>query len=181
MNNKEIKVETKIGMLIAEEIGDQNFPAIGIYLDNGVEKVLLSTTEVDQTDKEALLRTFVYSDREFGEPTEEVRFDKSFYAKSYSINLETLFKSIEKEKGSSSLENEVFVNLTYGKIRKTIDSDTEYYDFVNKFGEIPCMTEETCIVLEITEDFVFLMQENEKIPFRLSKEEFRIAGNPIIE
>lgn len=181
MNNKEIKIETKIGMLIAEEIGDQNFPAIGIYLNNGVEKILLSTTEVDQTDKEALLRTFVYSDREFDKPTEEVRFDKRFYAKLYSIDLETLFKSIEEEKGSSSLENDVFVNLTYGKIRKTIDSNTEYYDFINKFGEIPCMTGETCVILEITEDFVSLMQKSEKLPFRLSKKEFAIAGNPIVE
>lgn len=178
---KELRVETKIGTLIAREIGDKDFPAIGIYLDNSIEEVLLSITEVDQSNKEALLRSFLYTDKYFDEPTEEVRFDKSFYAKSYSIDLETLFKAIEKEKGSTSLEDESFVDLTYGKIRKTIDSDTEYYDFVDEFKQIPCMTGETCIVLGITEDFVSLMQEDEKIPFRLSKEEFNIAGNPVIE
>mgnify|MGYP004501713349 CR=1 FL=1 len=75
---KELRVRTKIGMLVAEETGDQNFPAIGIYLDNGIEKILLSTIEVDQTDKEDLLRSFIYSDKEFDEPTEEVRFSKDF-------------------------------------------------------------------------------------------------------
>lgn len=178
---KELRVETKIGTLVAREVGDENYPAIDIFFDNGIEEVMLSTTEVDQSDKEALLRAFIYADKEFDEPTEEVRFDKSFYAKSYSIDLETLFKSIEEEKGSTSLENESFVDLTYGKIRKSIDSDTEYYDFVDKFGEISCMTGETCIVLGITEDFISLMQEDEKIPFRFSKKEFNIAGNPVIE
>lgn len=178
---KELRVETKIGTLVAREVGDENYPAIDIFFDNGIEEIMLSTTEVDQNDKEALLRAFIYADKEFDEPTEEVRFDKSFYAKSYSIDLETLFKSIEKEKGSTSLEDESFVDLTYGKIRKTIVSDTEYYDFVDEFKQIPCMTGETCIVLGITEDFVSLMQEDEKIPFRFSKEEFNIAGNPVIE
>lgn len=179
MNNKEIKVETKIGKLIAREAGEQNYPAINIYLNNGIEEILLSTLEVDQTNVEPLLRTFVYSDREFDESTEEVRFDKSFYAKSYSIDLETLFKSIEKEKGSTSLEDGTFVNLVYGKIRKTTPSDTEYYDFVDNFGQVPCMTGETCTVLGTTEEFVSLMEEHEKIPFRLSKEEFRIASSYI--
>lgn len=182
MKTNEIRIETKIGTLIAREVGDYDYPSIGIFFDNGIEEIMLSVTEVDQSsDKEALLRAFIYADKEFDEPTEEVRFDKSFYTKLYSIDLETLFKSIEEEKGSTSLEDETFVDLTYGKIRKTTDSNTEYYDFVDKFGEIPCMTGETCIVLGITEDFVSLMQEDEKIPFRLSKEEFSIAGNPVIE
>lgn len=73
------------------------------------------------------------------------------------------------------------MNLTYGKIRKITDPITEYYDFINKTGQIPCMTGETCTILGITENFVSLMEENEKIPFRLSKEEFAIASSPIIE
>jgi len=178
---KELRVETKIGTLVAREVGDYDYPSIGIFFDNGIEEIMLSATEVDQSDKVALLRAFIYADKEFDEPTEEVQFGKEFYAKSYSIDLETLFKSIEKEKGSTSLEDESFVDLTYGKILKTIDSDTEYYDFVDEFKQIPCMTGETCSVLGITEDFVSLMQEDEKIPFRLSKEEFNIAGNPVIE
>lgn len=178
---KELRIETKIGTLVAKEVGDQNFPAIGIFFDNGVEEILLSTTEVDQSDKEALLRSFLYTDKECDEPTEEVRFGKDFYTKSYSIDLETLFQSIKKEKGSSSFEDETFVDLAYGKIRKTIDSNTEYYDFVDKFGGIPCVTGETCIVLGVTEIFVSLMEENEKTPFRLSKKEFAIAGSPVIE
>ncbi len=179
---KEITVRTNIGTLIAREVGDINYPAIGIYLNNGLEEILLSITEVDQSDKEALLRSFIYSDKEFDEPTEEIRFDKKIYANAYSIDLETLFKSIEKEKGSISLEEKVtFVNLTYGKIRKITDSDTEYYDFINRTGQIPCMTGETCAILEVTEDFVSLMEEIEKLPFKLSKKEFAIAGSPVIE
>lgn len=181
MNNKEITIRTKIGTLIAREIGDIDYPAIGIYLNNGLEEILLSVTEVDQSDKETLLKAFVYADKEFDEPTEEVLFGKDFYTKSYSIDLETLFKSIERKKGSSSFENETFVDLTYGKIRKTVDSDVEYYDFVNKVGQIPCMTGETCTILGTTEDFVSLMEEDEKTPFRLSKKEFAIAGSPIVE
>ena len=78
MNNKEITVRTKIGTLIAREVGDIDYPAIGIYLNNGLEEILLSITEVDQTDKEALLRSFLYTNTEFDEPTEEIRFDKKF-------------------------------------------------------------------------------------------------------
>lgn len=37
------------------------------------------------------------------------------------------------------------------------------------------------VLLGITEDFVDLMEEDEKIPFRLSKKEFNIAGYPVIE
>lgn len=184
---KEFRVETKIGTLVAKEVGDQNFPAIGIFFDNGVEEILLSTTEVDQSNidqsnKEVLLRSFLYTDKECDEPTEEVRFGKDFYTKSYSIDLETLFKSIEEEKGSISLtEKAALVDLTYGKIRKITNSDVEYYDFIDEFGQIPCMTGETCIVLGVTENFVSLMEENKKTPFRLSKREFAIAGSPVIE
>lgn len=179
---KELRIETKIGTLVAKEVGDQNFPAIGIFFDNGVEEILLSTTEVDQSDKEALLRSFLYTDKECDEPTEEVRFGKDFYTKSYSIDLETLFKSIEEEKGSISLaEKAALVDLTYGKIRKLTNSDVEYYDFIDTFGQIPCMTGETCIVLGVTENFVSLMEENKKTPFRLSKKEFAIAGSPVME
>lgn len=181
MNNKEIKVTTKIGTLVAREVGDQNYPSIGIFFDNGVEEIMLSATEVDQSDKEGLLRAFIYADKEFDEPTEEVRFDKNFYTKSYSIDLETLFKSVEKEKGSTSLEDETFVDLTYGKIRETTSSGTEYYDFIDNFGQVPCMTGETCTILGVTEKFVSLMEEHEKIPFRLSKEEFDIASTPALE
>lgn len=179
---KELRVKTKIGTIIAKEVGDQNYPAIGIFFDNEVEEILLSITEVDQSNKETLLRSFFYTDKESDEPTEKVLFDKEFYAKSYSIDLETLFKSIEKEKGSISLGEKVaFVNLTYGKIRKITDPITEYYDFINRTEQIPCMTGETCTILGITENFVSLMEEKEKIPFRLSKEEFAIAGNPVVE
>ena len=184
---KELRVETKIGTIIAKEVGDQNYPAIGIFFDNEVEEILLSITEVDQSNvnqsnKETLLRSFVYTDKEIDEPTEEVQFDKKIYVKTYSIDLETLFKSIEKEKGSFPLGEKVaFVNLTYGKIRKITDPITEYYDFINRTGQIPCMTGETCTILGITENFVSLMEETEKIPFRLSKEEFAIASSPIIE
>lgn len=182
MNNKEITVRTNIGTLIAREVGDIDYPAIGIYLNNGLEEKLLSVTEVDQSNKETLLRAFIYADKEFNEPTEEVQFDKKIYAKAYSIDLETLFKSIEKEKGSISLEEKVaFVNLTYGKIRKITDSDTEYYDFINRTGQTPCMTGETCAILGVTENFVSLIEETEKLPFRLSKKEFAIAGSPIVE
>lgn len=105
---KELRVKTKIGTIIAKEVGDQNYPAIGIFFDNEVEEILLSITEVDQSNvdqsnKETLLRSFFYTNKEIDEPTEEVRFGKDFYTKSYSIDLETLFKSIEKEKGSVSL------------------------------------------------------------------------------
>lgn len=47
MNNKEITVRTKFGTLIAREVGDIDYPAIGIYLNNGLEEILLSITEVD--------------------------------------------------------------------------------------------------------------------------------------
>ena len=64
MNHKEITVRTKIGTLVARQVGDIDYPAIGIYLNNGVEEILLSTTEVDQSDKETLLRAFIYADKD---------------------------------------------------------------------------------------------------------------------
>ena len=38
------------------------------------------------------------------------------------------------------------------------------------------MDGETCEVLEETEQYVLLQEENEQIPFKLSKDEFDIAG-----
>lgn len=70
MKTNEIRIETKIGTLVAREVGDYDYPSIGIFFDNGIEEIMLSATEVDQSDKVALLRAFIYANKEFDEPTE---------------------------------------------------------------------------------------------------------------
>lgn len=40
------------------------------------------------------------------------------------------------------------------------------------------MDEETCDLLEENNDYVVLQEETEEIPFKLSKNEFKIAATP---
>ena len=63
MKEKEIKVKTNIGTLIAIEAGDIDYPAIQIYLETKKGRTLLNVTEVNQVDEdEDILETYIYED-----------------------------------------------------------------------------------------------------------------------
>lgn len=60
---KEIEVKTNLGKLIATEVGDTDYPAIGIYLETKEGRILLNVTEVNQTDYDGnILETYIYDD-----------------------------------------------------------------------------------------------------------------------
>jgi hypothetical protein len=61
--NKEIKVKTNMGNLIAVEGGDIDYPAIQVFLETKKGRTLLNVTEVNQVDEnENILETYIYED-----------------------------------------------------------------------------------------------------------------------
>lgn len=83
-----------------------------------------------------------------------------------AVSFRELFNSLRE-----SNEQEV-VSLAFGEIRKTVETQGDYYDFIASDGSIPCMDGETCEVLEETDDYVLLQEVDEQQPFKLSKSEF---------
>ena len=57
-----------------------------------------------------------------------------------TVSLETLFNKLAKQQ-------EEAVSLTYGKLVKTMEDNTSYFDLKTSKGT-PCMDGETCIILE---------------------------------
>ena len=91
--------------------------------------------------------------------------------KKYTINTAALFDVL-----AGFNKEEEYVPLKYGGyIQKETDGDKEYYDLKTGNGT-PCMDGETCEVLEETENYVVLQEEDEQIPFKLSRKEFEIAS-----
>lgn len=93
--------------------------------------------------------------------------------KKVTICLETLFNRLT---GHDTEED--CVPTEYGYIQKETDEDREWYDLKTNKGT-PCMDGEICEILEETNDYVLLQEENEQIPFKLSKEEFEYAAFPV--
>ena len=94
--------------------------------------------------------------------------------KKVTICLEALFNRLT---GYDTEED--YVTTEYGNIEKEIEDDIEYFDFRNNslpYMGIACMEGEVCEILEETEQYVLLQEENMKIPFKLSIEEFEIAA-----
>ena len=58
---KEIKVKTNIGTLVAVEGGDIDYPAIQVFLETAKGRTLLNVTEVNQIDNE-ILESYIYED-----------------------------------------------------------------------------------------------------------------------
>ena len=80
--------------------------------------------------------------------------------KKICLSLKTLFHYLTENN-----TEEGCVSTEYVYIQKETDEDKEWHDFKTNKG-IPCMDGEVCEVLE----------ENEKIPFKLSKKEYKIAA-----
>lgn len=59
MQNKEIKVKTNIGTLVAVGGGDIDYPAVKVYLESKEGRTLLNITEVNQVDGD-ILETYIY-------------------------------------------------------------------------------------------------------------------------
>ena len=90
--------------------------------------------------------------------------------KKVTVCLEALFNRLT---GHDTEED--YIPTEYGYIQKETDDGKEWFDLKTDDGT-PCMDGETCEVLEETEQYVLLQEENEQIPFKLSKDEFDIAA-----
>lgn len=88
-----------------------------------------------------------------------------------TVSLETLFNKLAKQQ-------EEAVSLTYGKLVKTMEDNTSYFDLKTSKGT-PCMDGETCIILEKNKEYILLQEVDECIPFKLSLEEFEIATTEV--
>ena len=91
----------------------------------------------------------------------------------YTICLQSLFDVLtgyDPEEDYAPLEVE-------GYIQKETDGDRVYYDLKTDKGT-PCMDGETCQIMDITPDYVVLMEEDTRIPFKLSRKEFELAAVP---
>lgn len=86
-----------------------------------------------------------------------------------TVCLEALFNKL-----TGYDDEEDYVPTEYGYIQKETEEDKMWFDFKNDDGT-PCMNGEVCEVLEVKEKYVVLQELDEKIPFRLSKEEYDIA------
>ena len=94
----------------------------------------------------------------------------------YTICLQSIFDALteyDPEEDYVPLEVE-------GYIQKETDGDRVYYDLKTDNGT-PCMDGETCQVMDITPDYVVLMEEDTRIPFKLSRKEFDLAVIPYTE
>lgn len=88
----------------------------------------------------------------------------------YVINTATLFNVL------TGFDNEEYVSLEHeGYIQKETDGDKEWYDLKTDNGT-PCMDGEICELLEETDNYVVLQEEDEQIPFKLSRKEFEVAA-----
>ncbi len=69
-------------------------------------------------------------------------------------------------------------NLTHGRIRKTVESEGEYYDLIVEGWKIATCDGEVNEVIDY-EDGVFTLKNNEgefgEITFKLTKEEMEVA------
>lgn len=88
-----------------------------------------------------------------------------------TVSLKDLFKKL-----SGNAPDEDCVSTEYGCIRKSVEDGYTYYDFKNDDNNTPCMDGESCEVMMETEKYVELREMDEKIPFKLSKEEFETAA-----
>lgn len=91
--------------------------------------------------------------------------------KEYTVSTATLFNAL-----TGFYNEEEYVPLEYGGyIQKETDGDKEWFDLKTDNGT-PCMDGETCKLIEETENYVVLQEEDEQIPFKLSRKEFEIAA-----
>lgn len=62
-------------------------------------------------------------------------------------------------------------------IEKSEESNEVYYDLKTPSGQIPCMDGETCIIVGYDKNTITLKEEDENIPFKLSRMEYMLAGS----
>ena len=89
--------------------------------------------------------------------------------KKVTVCLEALFNRLT---GHDTEED--YVPTEYGYIQKETDEGKEWFDLKTDDGT-PCMDGETCEIIEETEQYILLQEIDEQIPFKLSREEFKIA------
>jgi hypothetical protein len=67
-------------------------------------------------------------------------------------------------------------NLEYTNIELYKESNTEYYDLYDKYGNLMCMDGETCKVIEEDDRYKLINTDGEyDTEFYLTKEEFKVA------
>lgn len=88
-----------------------------------------------------------------------------------TVSLETLFNKLAKRQEDT-------VSLTYGKLVKTVEDNTSYFDLKTSKGT-PCMDGETCKIIDRTKEYILLQEVDECIPFKLSLEEFEITTTEV--
>lgn len=67
-------------------------------------------------------------------------------------------------------------NLEYTNIEQYKETDTEYYDLYDKYGNLMCMDGETCNVVEEDNRYKLINTDGEfATEFYLTKEEFKVA------
>lgn len=91
----------------------------------------------------------------------------------YTICLQSLFDALT---GYDPEEDYVPLEVE-GYIQKETEGDKVYYNLKTDDGT-PCMDRKTCQVMDITPDYVVLMEEDTRIPFKLSRKEFDLAVIP---
>lgn len=79
---------------------------------------------------------------------------------------------------SLAKRQEETVSLTYGKLVKTVEDNTSYFDLKTSKGT-PCMDGETCKIIDRTKEYILLQEVDECIPFKLSLEEFEITTTEV--
>lgn len=90
----------------------------------------------------------------------------------YTISTATLFDVL-----TGFDKEEEYVPLEYeGYIQKETEGDKEWFDLKTDNGT-PCMDGKVCELIDESADYVVLKEENEQIPFKLSRSEFEIAAN----
>ena len=94
----------------------------------------------------------------------------------YIICLQSLFDALT---GCDPEEDYVPLEVE-GYIQKETEGDKVYYNLKTDDGT-PCMDREICQVMDITPDYVVLMEEDTRIPFKLSRKEFDLAVIPYTE
>lgn len=94
----------------------------------------------------------------------------------YIICLQSLFDALT---GYDPEEDYVALEVE-GCIQKETEGDKAYYNLKTDDGT-PCMDREICQVMDITPDYVVLMEEDTRIPFKLSRKEFDLAVIPYTE
>ena len=130
-------------------------------------------TEEDMLDEAKNMISIFYGNHTENKISSHKEFS-IYEGQKVTICLKWLFEKLQKDDEVDT----IFLEYN-GYIRKEVDGGSIWYDLKTENGT-PCMDGEMCEILQITQDFVELMECDEKIPFKLSREEFCAAAIPCV-